>query len=93
MTRHLPGHTRTETPAEGGLSFDPIPPAELQQIRAAGVDEAGNRLSVHTDTTGGSAYAERGPVFIHAEPCSGLRIGRSAGWELAPERPPAPDAG
>lgn len=98
MTKHLPGHTRTETPAEGGLSFDPIPPAELQQIRAAGADEAGNRLSVQTDTAGGSplrcclresdpgervlliaytppgthgAYAERGPVFIHAEPCSG----------------------
>lgn len=100
MTRHLPEHARTETPAEASLSFDPVPPAELQQIRTAGADEAGNRLSVHTDTAGGSplrcclresdpgervlliactppgtggAYAERGPVFIHAEPCSGYR--------------------
>jgi hypothetical protein len=86
------------TATEGGLCFEPIPPAELQQIRAAGVDEAGNRLTVQVDTTGGSplrcclcesapgdrvlliaytppgtrgAYAERGPVFIHAEPCRG----------------------
>ena len=100
MTKNLPGQTRTKTPAEGALSFDPIPPTELQQIRAAGVDEAGNRLSVQTDTTGGSplrcclresapgeqllliaytppggrgAYAERGPVFIHARPCDGYR--------------------
>jgi len=28
------------TPAEGGLSFEPIPPAELQQIRAAGRQSA-----------------------------------------------------
>jgi Protein of unknown function (DUF1203) len=86
------------TPAEGTLIFEPIPPARLQEIRAAGADEAGNRLTVQADTTGGSplrcclresapgervlliaytppgtrgAYAERGPVFIHAEPCSG----------------------
>jgi hypothetical protein len=96
------------TPTEGGLIFDPIPPAELQQIRTAGLDEAGNRLTVQVDTAGGSplrcclresapgervllivytppgtrgAYAERGPVFIHAEPCSGY---------LTPDRyPPA----
>ena len=81
-----------------GLVFEPIPPAELQRIRAAGTDEAGNRLNVQADTNGGSplrcclresaagervlliaytppgtsgAYAERGPVFIHAEPCGG----------------------
>ena len=86
------------TPAESTLIFEPIPPGRLQQIRAAGADEAGNRLTVQADTTGGSplrcclresapgervlliaytppgtrgAYAERGPVFIHAEPCSG----------------------
>jgi len=85
------------TPAEGTLIFEPIPPARLQEIRAAGADEAGSRLTVQADTTGGSplrcclresapgervlliaytppgtrgAYAERGPVFIHAEPCS-----------------------
>jgi Protein of unknown function (DUF1203) len=85
-------------PAEGRLIFEPIPEAELQQIRAARADEAGNRLAVHADPDGGSplrcclresapgervlliaytppgtrgAYAERGPVFIHAEPCGG----------------------
>jgi hypothetical protein len=96
------------TPAEGRLIFEPIPPATLQQIRAAGTDEAGNRLTAQADTTGGNplrcclresapgekvlligytppgtrgAYAERGPVFIHAQPCSGY---------LTPDRyPPA----
>jgi hypothetical protein len=82
----------------GSLVFEPIPPATLDQIRAAGIDEAGNRLTVQTDPAGGNplrcclretapgervlliaytppgtsgAYAERGPVFIHAEPCEG----------------------
>jgi hypothetical protein len=86
------------TPAEGRLLFEAISPAKLQEIRAAGADEAGNRLAVQADTAGGSplrcclresapgervlliaytppgthgAYAERGPVSIHAEPCSG----------------------
>jgi hypothetical protein len=95
------------TPAEGRLIFEPIPPATLQQIRAAGTDEAGNRLTVQTDPAGGNplrcclresvpgervlliaytppgtrgAYAERGPVFIHAEPCDGY---------LTPDRYPA----
>jgi hypothetical protein len=84
------------TAAEGRLVFEAIPQATLQDIRAAGVDEAGNQLTVQTDTEGGSplrcclresapgeqvlliaytppgtrgAYAERGPVFIHARPC------------------------
>src|SRR5215469_9252507 len=84
--------------ADGRLVFEPTPAAELDRIRAAGVDEAGNRLTVQVDTEGGSplrcclresapgermlllaytppgtrgAYAERGPVFIHAEPCGG----------------------
>jgi hypothetical protein len=87
-------------PAGLGLTFDPIPPAELDRIRTAGVDEAGNRLTVRADAAGGAplrcclrestpgerlllisytppgtrgAYAERGPVFIHAEPCAGYR--------------------
>jgi hypothetical protein len=88
--------------------FEPIPPAELQRIRAAGVDQAGNRLTVQADAAGGNplrcclresapgervlliaytppgtcgAYAERGPVFIHAEACPGY---------LTPDRyPPA----
>jgi hypothetical protein len=98
----------SEQVTTGALIFEPIPPAELQQIRAAGLDEAGNRLAVQVDTGGGSplrcclresapgeqvlliaytppgtrgAYAERGPVFIHAGPCSGY---------LTPDRyPPA----
>ena len=98
MTKQTSGQIVAGTPAEGTLIFEPIPPAELQEIRAAGTDEAGNRLAVQADTTGGSplrcclresapgerllliaytppgtsgAYAERGPVFIHADPCGG----------------------
>jgi hypothetical protein len=82
------------------LRFEPIPPGELQAIRAAGLDEAGNRLTALAVTDGGDplrcclretrpgdrvlliaytppgtsgAYAERGPVFIHAGPCEGYR--------------------
>jgi hypothetical protein len=89
---------RAGTPAEGRLIFEPIPPATLHQIRAAGTDEAGNRLTAQVDAAGGNplrcclresvpgervlpiaytppdthgASAERGPVFIHAEPCPG----------------------
>lgn len=90
----------TRPPAGGQFRFEPIRPATLDGIRAAGVDEAGNQLTVRTDTGGGSplrcclretvpgervlliaytppggrgAYAERGPVFIHADPCDGYR--------------------
>jgi hypothetical protein len=89
--------TTTDAPAST-LIFEPIPARELEQIRAAGVDEAGNRLVAEVDDEGGSplrcclreihpgeevlliaytppgtsgAYAERGPVFIHARPCGG----------------------
>lgn len=78
--------------------FEPMPPAELEKIRAAGADEAGNRLVPQTDAEGGNPlrcclresrpgervllmsytppgtagpYAERGPVFVHADPCPG----------------------
>jgi hypothetical protein len=88
------------TAAQDSLIFEPIPSALLQEIRAAGIDEAGNQLTVQTDADGGAplrcclresvagerllliaytppgtrgAYAERGPVFIHAEPCGGYR--------------------
>ena len=84
--------------AADGLIFEAIPAATLHRIRAAGVDEAGNGLTVQVDAEGGNplrcclresapgeqvlliaytppgtrgAYAERGPVFIHAEPCDG----------------------
>lgn len=100
MAKQPSEKTAIRTPTEGRLIFEPIPPAKLQQIRVARVDEAGNRLTVQADTTGGSplrcclresapgervlliaytppgtrgAYAERGPVFIHAEPCDGYR--------------------
>jgi hypothetical protein len=82
------------------LDFEPIPPGELQEIRMAGLDEAGNRLTPQAVIEGGDplrcclretrpgdrvlliaytppgtsgAYAERGPVFIHADPCEGYR--------------------
>jgi hypothetical protein len=108
MTKQPSGQIAADAPAEGRLVFEPIQPATLQQIRAAGVDEAGNLLTVQADTEGGSplrcclresapgervlliayappgtrgAYAERGPVFIHAGPCGGY---------LTPDRyPPA----
>jgi hypothetical protein len=82
------------------LSFEPIPAGRLQEIRTAGQDEAGNRLTPYVVTDGGSplrcclretrpgdkvlliaytppgtrgAYAERGPVFIHADHCGGYQ--------------------
>jgi uncharacterized protein DUF1203 len=102
----LPGMTTTQqagqsmAAAAAAFRFEPIRAATLDAIRTAGVDEAGNQLTVQTDTEGGSplrcclretvpgervlliaytppggrgAYAERGPVFIHAEPCDGYR--------------------
>jgi hypothetical protein len=36
------------------LVFEPIPAAELDRIRAAGYDEAGNRLAAQVDAAGGS---------------------------------------
>jgi hypothetical protein len=98
MTPQPSAQTVTETLSRLRLIFQPIPPAQLDQIRAAGTDEAGNRLTVQTAADGGNplrcclresvpgdrllliaytppggrgAYAERGPVFIHAEPCGG----------------------
>ena len=82
----------------GRLAFEPIPAAELDAIRAAGRDEAGNLLEVRVLEDSGAplrcclrearagervlliaytppgtagAYAERGPVFVHAERCEG----------------------
>lgn len=98
MSEQTTDQAATQALAEAKLVFDPIPPAELEQIRAAGADEAGNRLTAQIHATGGSplrcclresepgerllliaytppggrgAYAERGPVFIHAERCPG----------------------
>jgi hypothetical protein len=36
------------------LIFEPIPPGQLQEIRAAGMDEVGNRLTPQADTEGGN---------------------------------------
>jgi hypothetical protein len=86
-------------PITSTLIFEPIPPGELQEIRTARLDEAGNRLTAQTDAEGSplrcclreaspgervlliaytppgtsGAYAERGPVFIHADPCDGYQ--------------------
>jgi Protein of unknown function (DUF1203) len=80
------------------IVYQAIPAEELDAIRAAGRDEAGNPLVVQAHREGGAplrcclreaqpgerllliaytppgtagAYAERGPVFIHAERCEG----------------------
>ena len=96
----------TET-SSSTLAFEPIPAAELDRIRAAGSDEAGNRLApvdsaggnslrcclretrpgermlliAYTPPGGSGAYAERGPVFIHAEACEGYLTS----WAYPPE--------
>ena len=80
------------------LTYLAIPAEELDAIRIAGRDEAGNVLEIQVAAEGGAplrcclrearagerllliaytppgtagAYAERGPVFIHAERCAG----------------------
>lgn len=90
----------TSEPITSTLIFEPIPPRDLQIVRTARLDEAGNGLTSQTDTDGGSplrcclrdswpgervlliaytppgtsgAYAERGPVFIHSDPCDGYQ--------------------
>jgi hypothetical protein len=87
-----------EAQETSGLLYRAIPAAELDAIRAARRDEAGNPLEVQVHRDGGAplrcclrearaeerllliaytppgtagAYAERGPVFIHAERCAG----------------------
>jgi hypothetical protein len=85
-----------EAAGTGGFVYRAIPAAELDGIRAAGRDEAGNPLRVvdgagsplrcclrearpgeklmliaYTPPGTAGAYAERGPVFIHAERCEG----------------------
>ncbi|MDQ2811006.1 MAG: DUF1203 domain-containing protein [Actinomycetota bacterium] len=84
--------------AAGRLIYQAISPDELDRIRAAARDEAGNPLRVQVHADGGAplrcclreagagerllllaytppgtagAYAERGPVFIHADRCEG----------------------
>ena len=80
-----------------GFVIDPLPEAELDRIRAAGLDDFGNPLVAVTvegpgaplrcclrDASAGEVvgliayraggkgpYAEVGPIFIHAQKCSG----------------------
>ena len=88
----------TRTTEQGTLEYRPIPARELDAIRAAGHDEAGNPLEVRVLEDAGAplrcclreadagervlliaytppgtagAYAERGPVFVHADRCPG----------------------
>jgi Protein of unknown function (DUF1203) len=87
-----------QTPGTSEFFYQAIAVGELDAIRAAGRDEAGNPLEVQVDPDGGAplrcclrdsrpgermlliaytppgtagAYAERGPVFVHAERCDG----------------------
>ncbi len=85
--------------------IEAIPAADLDRIRANGVDVAGNAFTPFVEDTGGSpvrcclrlsragerialiayrppgtagAYAEVGPVFVHADPCAGYPA--DGGW-------------
>src|SRR3954463_12592382 len=42
------------TSGASGLIFEAIPQARLREIKAAGVDDAGNQLTVQVDIEGGS---------------------------------------
>jgi hypothetical protein len=90
--------TQMLTTQVGALTYLAIPAEELDAIRMAGRDEAGNVLEIQVPAESGAplrcclrearagerllllaytppgtagAYAERGPVFIHAEHCGG----------------------
>jgi hypothetical protein len=92
------------------LLYQAIPTDELDAIRTAGRDEAGNPLDTHVDQDGGEplrcclresrpgdrllliaysppgtagAYAERGPVLVHADRCGGYRTPGEYPPELA----------
>lgn len=80
------------------IRYEPIPPAHLDEVRAAGRDDSENEfaprvdpegelplrcclrdsvsgervaLIAYTPPGGYGPYAERGPVFVHADPCPG----------------------
>jgi hypothetical protein len=98
MTQAIKTDETSEAGGTGGFFYQAIAADELDAIRAAGRDEAGNPLDVQIDQDGGAplrcclrearpgerllliayippgtagAYAERGPVFVHAERCDG----------------------
>jgi hypothetical protein len=110
----LEGMTNTtearETQATEVLNYAAIPAGELDAIRMAGRDEAGNVLEIQVHAEGGAplrcclrearagerllliaytppgtagAYAERGPVFIHADRCDGYLTPHDYPPELA----------
>jgi hypothetical protein len=99
-----------EAAGTSGLLYQAIPPDELDAIRAAGRDEAGNPLEAQVARNYGDplrcclretrpgerllliaysppgtagAYAERGPVFVHADGCDGYRTPGEYPPELA----------
>jgi hypothetical protein len=113
MTQTTETHETPGTREPGGMSgllYQAIPPAELDAIRAAARDEAGNPLAAQASRDGGEplrcclrearpgerllliaysppgtagAYAERGPVFVHADRCGGYRTPGEYPPELA----------
>jgi uncharacterized protein DUF1203 len=110
MTQTTETHEIHEVAGRSGLLYQAIPPGELDAIRAAGLDEAGNLLEAQAAWVGGAplrcclrearpgerllliaysppgtagAYAERGPVFVHADRCSGYRTPGEYPPELA----------
>jgi hypothetical protein len=105
MTQPIDAHEATRA---AGFVYQAIPAAELDAIRAAGRDEAGNLLTVvedpgsplrcclrqarpgerllliaYTPPGTAGAYAERGPVFIHADRCGGYLTPHDYPPELA----------
>lgn len=96
MTQPTDAHQGTRAAEAPGFIYQAVPAAELDAIRAAGRDEAGNPLAAveaagsplrcclrlarpgerllliaYTPPGTAGAYAERGPVFVHADRCDG----------------------
>jgi hypothetical protein len=67
----------TDDSSTSTLIFEPIPAGELEKIRAAGIDEAGNRLIPQVDVEGGNPLrcclrrtrpGERGLLIAYTPP-------------------------
>ena len=74
------------TLAEGRLVFEPIPPARLQQIRAAGVDEAGNRLTVQVDTDVNCSTQLRNTAHVQGWSPASFDVAVDCGTPLGPHK-------